>query len=267
MVAMVFGQLAIAVLVGIVSGLMAGLLGIGGGTILVPFLINWGYTPVQAVATSTLSIIITSTSASLQNWYRGYLDLQKVLYLGIPSIFTAQLGAYFSNLLPSYLLLTTFGIFLLANIFLSYWRNLLSTRSHRDRPQELSQVTSRIAACFLTGSLAGLLAGLFGVGGGLIIVPMQMLLLGEKIKVAVQTSLGVIVITSISACIAHLFKGNVLFIVGLVLGFGGILGSYLTTKYLPKIPDKLVEFCFNVTMVFIALYIFRQAWFLTQLGK
>ena len=84
------------------------------------------------------------------------------------------------------------------------------------------------------GLLYGVLAGLFGLGGGTIMVPMQMLLLKEEIKAAIQTSLVVIVITALVACIGHTLKGNILFIPGIVLGCGGLLGAQISTRTLPK---------------------------------
>jgi uncharacterized protein len=94
---------------GLVSGILAGLLGIGGGIILVPLLVTLGYTTVQAVATSSLVIVISSISGSLQNWRMGYFDLQRVVYLGLPAIITAQAGVYLANRIPPYLILFLLG--------------------------------------------------------------------------------------------------------------------------------------------------------------
>ena len=240
---------------GLFSGLLAGLLGIGGGTVLVPILVTLGYSPVQSVATSSLAIVITSSSGSIQNWRMGYLNLSKVLYLGLPAVITAQLGVYLADQLPSYVLLTAFGVLLIINIFLAILRRRLSTQADSDQ-STLNPLVARIG----TGGAAGLLAGLFGVGGGVIMVPLQMLLLGEKIKAAIQTSLGVIVITSISAAAGHAGRGNVLFEVGIILGVGGLLGAQVSTRFLPKLPDKLVSFSFYAMLGLLAVYIFGQAW-------
>jgi len=122
-------------------------------------------------------------------------------------------------------------------------------------PDQYIKVIQRI----ITGSFGGLLAGLFGVGGGVIMVPLQILLLGESIKVAIQTSLGVIVITAFSACIGHAIRGNVLLIPGLLLGFGGLLGVQFSTRFLPKLPDKIVSLGFRGLLVILSIYIFWQA--------
>lgn len=111
---------------GLVSGILAGFLGIGGGTILVPLLITLGYAPVQAVATSSLAILITSVSGSVQNWRMGYFEWKRVILLGIPALATAQIGVYLANHILTYILLLAFGILLLTNIYLVELRKRLT---------------------------------------------------------------------------------------------------------------------------------------------
>lgn len=239
---------------GLVSGILAGLLGIGGGTVLVPLLVTLRYTPVEAVATSSLAILITSISGSVQNWRMGYLDWQRVILLGLPAVLTAQIGVYVASQILPYLLLSGFGILLLINIYLVNLRKRLSTG---ETPE--TQFNPLLARIF-TGGAAGILAGLFGVGGGVIMVPLQMLLLKEQIKVAIQTSLGVIIITAVSACIGHSLKGNVVVIPGVLLGIGGLIGAQFSTRVLPSLPDRIVSLVFRLFLSILSIYIFWQAW-------
>lgn len=85
---------------GLLAGILAGFLGIGGGTVIVPLLVALGYAPVQAVATSSLSIVITAISGSIQNWRMGLLRFKRVIGIGFPSLVTAQVGAYLAELFP-----------------------------------------------------------------------------------------------------------------------------------------------------------------------
>ncbi len=249
-------QVLILIVSGLFSGLLAGILGIGGGTVLVPLLLALNYTPLQAVATSSLAIVITSSSGSIQNWRMGYLDSQRVILLGIPAIITAQFGVIVANYIPEFVLLAAFGILLIFNIFLSNIRRQLIKKSH----QKYSWQLSHKIAGLLTGGIGGFLAGLFGIGGGVIMVPLQMLLLQETIKVAIQTSLGVIVITSISSCIGHALNNNVLWLVGIILGFGGLMGVQISTRFLPTLPDKVLSFCFYGMLAMLSVYTFWKAW-------
>lgn len=243
---------------GLVSGVIAGLLGIGGGTILVPLLVALGVTPVQAVATSSLAILVTSISGSVQNWRMGYFDRQRVLSLGFPSVVTAQIGVYLANRILPYILLAAFGILLLLNIYLTDMRQHLTNRQAA-RTQAFNPVLARGA----TGGTAGLLAGLFGVGGGVIMVPLQMLLLQERIKVAIQTSLGVVMITAVSACVGHSLGGNVLFLPGMLLGVGGLLGVQVSTRVLPRLPDRVVSLIFRLFLAILSIYIFGKRGIIT----
>jgi hypothetical protein len=241
---------------GLVSGILAGFLGIGGGVILVPLLVTLGYTPVQAVATSSLGILINSVFGSFQNWKMGYLKFKPIIYLGLPAIVTAQIGVYLTSKIPSFLLLFLFGVLLLFNIYLVQLRNRLLLKPMTATTKPMNPVLARIC----TGGAAGILAGLFGVGGGVIMVPLQMLLLGEKIKVAIQTSLAVIVLTAVAACVGHGLAGNVLFIEGILLGSGGLLGVQISTRTLPKLPDRFVSLIFRVFLAALSVYFFWQAW-------
>ncbi|NEP87207.1 MAG: sulfite exporter TauE/SafE family protein [Okeania sp. SIO2C2] len=302
---MTFIELFILAVSGLFAGVLAGFLGIGGGTILVPLLVTLGYEPIQAVATSTLSIIITATSGSIQNWKMGYLSISRVLGIGFAALITAQLGVYFANLFASRWLLFAFGLFLALNIYLVEFRKRITMKKKQDEELQNNQQENlkvkaentnnqdfvvefilpftphplplmfekivkeinyqfpdkymKVIARVITGSLAGLLAGVFGVGGGVIIVPLQILLLGESIKVAIQTSLGVIVITAFSACIGHGIRGNVLWEPGALLGFGGLLGVQFSTRFLPKLPDKVISLAFRGLLAILSIYIFGQA--------
>lgn len=278
---MTINELLILAAAGLFAGILAGFLGIGGGTVLVPLLVALNYAPVQAVATSSLSIVITAISGSFQNWRMGYLSLSQVAGIGFPAVITAQVGVYLAGIFPPPLLLVTFGLLLWLNIYLVEVRKRLTAKNlveeGRENPQlpitnsplpitndplpkDSNVLVNPIFARIATGSAAGLLAGLFGVGGGVIMVPLQILLLGESIKTAIQTSLGVIVITAISATAGHAARGNVLWVVGLILGGGGLLGVQVSTRFLPRLSDRVVSLAFRSLLAILSIYVFWQAW-------
>lgn len=271
---MLIDNLTILIYSGLFIGLLSGLLGIGGGTLLLPLLTGLGYTPLEAVATSSLALVMTALSASVRNWHTGCLDLEKVAFLSAPSIMLAPLGVYLANQVPSYLLFNIFGLYLIINIFLVNLRKNLTLKSKESKENEAP--TLRISlnvktnknefslinfniAHFLIGDISGFLAGLFGIGGGAIMVPLQILLLEEKIKIAIQTSLGVILITSISNCIIYAQQGNMLLQTGIILGIAGLLGAQVSSYYLPKLPDKLINIVFNAMLALVAANMFWQA--------
>jgi hypothetical protein len=72
--------------------------------------------------------------------------------------------------------------------------------------------------------------------------------------------LGVIIITAVSATIGHAFRGNVLWVEGLLLGTGGLLGAQISTRILPKLSDRIVSLAFRSLLAILSIYVFWQAW-------
>ncbi|WP_035994287.1 sulfite exporter TauE/SafE family protein [Leptolyngbya sp. KIOST-1] len=256
-------------LVGIAAGILGGILGIGGGTIMVPVMVALGLPGVEAVGTSTLAILVISLVGSLQNWRMGFLKLKNLLLLGLPAVLTAFVGTRLATAFPEYVLLAVFGLFLLLNIYLVNLKKQIVARAKQrevlaqqglgqDTPpaKEIDPVLARTGI----GGVAGFLAGLFGVGGGVVMVPLQILLLHEDIKTAIQTSLGAIVITGLSAFTWHSLAGNVQTLTGVILGLGGVVGVQLGTRALPRLPDRIVTFLFCLLLALLSVYFFYKAW-------
>lgn len=154
---------------GIISGVISGLIGVGGGIVIVPFL-AWLYTrhgmPADsimqtAIATSLATIIITSLSAVLAQHRRGAVKwhLVKVLTPGIA--LGAWFGADLAHFLSSDLLATIFGAFLLLNGLRMMLD--LKPKPHRQLPSS--------TPLGITGAVIGALSTLIGIGGGTITVP------------------------------------------------------------------------------------------------
>lgn len=269
------GSVGVLLAVGTVAGVLAGFLGIGGGTVMVPVMVALGLSGVEAVGTSTLAILIIALGGSLQNWRMGFLKIQNVLLLGLPSVVTAFVGTALASYSPEYLLLAIFGLFLLVNIYLIGLKKRVVAQASLPAAQAvadpdatlsptqlepLDQPMNPALARILIGGTAGLLAGLFGVGGGVVMVPLQILLLRETIKVAIQTSLGAIVITALSACGWHVLQGNVVPLTGALLGLGGLVGVQGSTRYLPKLSDPIVTLMFRALLAFFAVFFFYRSW-------
>ncbi|MFM7472028.1 MAG: sulfite exporter TauE/SafE family protein [Nodosilinea sp. LVE1205-7] len=249
--------------VGLLAGILAGFLGIGGGTVMVPVMVALGLSAVKAVGTSSLAILIIALGGSWQNWRMGLLNLNNALLLGLPAIATAFLGTALASSFPEYVLLGVFGLFMLFNIYLLRVKQQVvagaqsqSLSEGKITPQAPKPTQSRL----LIGGTAGFMAGLFGVGGGVVMVPLQIILLQEEIKVAIQTSLGAIVITSLSALGWHAIEGHVEGWIGLLLGLGGLAGVQVGTRYLPRLASQKVTLMFRVVLALFAMFFFYKAW-------
>jgi uncharacterized protein len=253
------GWLLLLVL-GTFAGTLSGLLGIGGGLLMVPALAVFGVPLVQATATSLVGVFLSSVSGSVRNLRMKELNWQVSLVLAAFGIFTAQGGAWLGDRIPDHWLSIAFAGLLLITIYLMNLRQSLKNKQLATsvQPSTVYKPAPSTPVRFVPtagiGLLVGLLSGLFGVGGGLVMVPLQILLLNESIKSAVRTSLGAIVAIAISALAQHAWNGNVLWIPGLCLGSGGIIGAQIGTRLLPKFPDQTVNSMFRLTLVMLAVY-------------
>ncbi|MDJ0635072.1 MAG: sulfite exporter TauE/SafE family protein [Xenococcaceae cyanobacterium MO_188.B29] len=239
---------------GIIVGLVAALLGIGGGLLYVPALTLVGASPIQATATSLLGISLGAISSSWQNWRSQYLNTKLVILLAIPAMLSVGLGVAVANRIAENYLLFGFAGLQLVAIYLINWKKNLA-RSYRTKTNK-SISLSKVASI---GFSAGILSGVFGVGGGIIMVPLQRAFLGESLKASITTSLGAIVLISGVGVTQHALAGNVLWLPGLLLGVGSLIGGQLGARLLPKLPEIWVQYLFTGLLISLAIYMVQIA--------
>ncbi|MFO8041309.1 MAG: sulfite exporter TauE/SafE family protein [Sodalinema sp.] len=269
---MEIGQLLL-IFLGLITGIASGVLGIGGGILMVPGLLAWGLPIQQASATSLVAVFINALSGTVRNWRAGDSQPRGSLGLAIGGISTAQLGAEVATWVPAWALAFSFAALQLLTIyFMGLRRRLAQNLKGQDleaqdlEAQDLEaqdHLTSKIdsippgramAILISIGLLAGFLSGLFGIGGGAVMVPLQMLLVGMAIKPAIRNSLGAIMFIALSGLIRHSAAGNVFWLGGVLLGLGGMIGAQLGSRSLPKLPDSLVNVLFRLLLLAMAGY-------------
>ncbi len=245
-------------LLGIGTGFLSGIFGVGGGFIIVPALTFWGFSVINAAATSLVGVLLTAISGSLRNWFTSELNLPvcgRIALVGIPA---AQVGAWLGDRLSDRWLAVIFSGLLLLTIYLIYWRENLS--QELDNPADASHLNNTLSHQLLgwkfaqIGAIAGVMSGIFGIGGGIVMVPLQILLLGESITTAAPTSLGAMVAIAASGLIQHTWHRHVLWIPGICLGTGGIIGVQLGSWLLPNIAPNRINRWFQFFLVLLALY-------------
>ncbi len=255
-------------IIGTITGLVAAILGIGGGLLMVPVLAYWGAEPIQATATSSLAIVIGAASGTFHNGYTKQLQLLPVVTLSLPAMLSSFIGVTIAGLLPDRGLLLSFaGLQVVAIFLIDFKRQLQQPPQSPETPSlqtpdqpPSSTHTSKLIHTSSIGILAGILAGLFGVGGGIIMVPLQMLFLKQTIKDAVRISLGAVCLIAISTVTQHALKGNVLWQQGLFLGFGTLCGAQLGARLLIKLPDAVIRQLFRGLLILMAISMVYRAW-------
>lgn len=200
--------IVLTLLLGSFAGFLAGLLGIGGGVILVPLFL-WlfhfaGFPPEIVVHTAfgtSLAIILpTSISSTLAHRKRGNVEWHMVGFLALGGIFGSLVGSSAAAVIPGGTLKMMFG---LMQIGVSL--KLLFYKQPYLPPEDLTKATGRSLA--LVGFVGGLFSAFFGIGGGVIAVPLMLMFLQLPIHLAIGNSSALIVVSSFSAVCGYIWYG------------------------------------------------------------
>ena len=204
-----------AAMLGVAAGLLSGLFGVGGGIIMVPLLVAWfALDQRRASATSLLAIVPIATASAAGYALNGNIDLGAGLLLLIGGVIGGQLGARLLPGTPIATLQLWFGILSLATAA------RLAVGGDSSAASGLGDAWEG-GLLVLVGVAAGALAGLLGVGGGIIMVPGLVLLTGDDADTARGTSL-VVILTALTATVTNWRNGLVDVRIALVAGLVGV---------------------------------------------
>ena len=199
--------LILFVLLGAVGGFLAGLLGIGGGIIFIPLFL-WLFPlagfPAEhvahiAFATSLAIIIPTSISSALGHRKRGNVDWHQVYRISLGGAAGAVVGAYIASLLPGESLKGIFGVMQIL-VGLKLFLQPRHLPPERTTPVPFSHLA-------FVGLCGGLFSAFFGVGGGVIAVPMLVILIQLPTRLAVGNSSALVVISSFFGAVSYILYG------------------------------------------------------------
>lgn len=233
-------------LLGVIGGLLSGLAGVGGGVFFVPALIyvaGWRIT--DAVAASLVIIIFSSLSGTLRNFRsENAIDWRVTALFSATVAPCALIGVAISRISPERVVEVVFAILLLS---LAY----PTARGGSQAPGSGRRISTPLL--LLAGGGIGALSGLVGVGGGVLMVPLMMLGLGLRPKVAIPTSLAVTFFTGIMGAAGYIATGfdRLWSLPPLIVG--SIAGAWLSVHLRDRTPDRALRTGFALLMVVIAV--------------
>lgn len=241
-------------LLGSAAGLLGGFFGVGGGIILVPMLVWVGLGRHRAHATSLASFIIIATAGAVSYGLAGDIDVRYGLAIGLGGVVGSVIGASIMHRMSSRNLGIVFSVVLLvAGIRMVLGGDPIASTSSAD-------VVMLTLFAFGIGLISGGFAGLIGIGGGVVIVPAGVLLLGLDQHVAQGTSLVAITLTAIAGSVVHLRNKRVMIKDAALIGAGGVLGSVIGTRLALGIDGRVLSAVFGVLVLFVAGRTLFQAW-------
>jgi len=251
------------ILTGALVGFASGLLGVGGGFIMVPvqffLLTSMGLDPTISIrvafGTSLAVILPTAVSGALGHKRRGAVLIRPMMLMGFSGIIAAFIGGTIATNVPGLYLRIIFGFLI---IIAAIWMLFAHYPEVRENPKE------GIITYLLIGFITGILSGLLGVGGGVILVPILIIIMGFSMIRAVGTSTAVIVFTSFGGIVAYLLNGvgttglppysigyiNIVQL--LALSIVSIPMAQLGVKASHNLPEKQLRYIFVAVMFYIA---------------
>jgi uncharacterized protein len=270
-------MLALALVLGAAVGLALGLTGGGGSIIAVPLLVYGLAVPTrEAVGVSLAAVGATALVGAIHRFWQREVEVQTGLMFAVAGMLGAPVGSFIGRQIPEALLLLLFAGLMVA-VAVLMWRKATMRPEEaavvrapgarraaddagvacRRDPAGRLKMTSRCATVMaVAGVVTGILSGMFGVGGGFVVVPALVLLSSMSIHRAVATSLMVIALVSASGVASKLLAGETL-AAGVTALFvvGGIAGLGLGTVFARKLSPVKLQQVFAVAIVAVAVFV------------
>ncbi len=255
------------VILGVLAGMLSGMFGIGGGVIIVPALsVLLGFALETAIGTS-LGVLIWPVSffAVLAYYRAGLLNIGVAALIAIGLVGGGVVGAQIALNLPGETLQRIYGIFL---IYVGWRfiepRKLWAARAVSGPPAAPNPAANNPPdtpwyVLLAVGLGAGVTSGLFGIGGGLVIVPALVALLHYDQKRAVGTSLGALLPpVGIGAVLSYYEADAIDLAASAFVAFGLIFGAFLGARIALGLPSSTVKRLYGVFLMIVSLrFIFQ----------
>lgn len=245
---------------GIVAGIASGMFGIGGGVVIVPVLVTFlGFDLHEANGTSLAALLMPVGIFAVLAYHRaGKLSIMTAAWVAAGLVVGGIFGAQLALGLPVDDLKRAYGVFLLyaAWRFAEPRRWLAEVRGAQapSAPADTTQMSAPWYWLLLLGLAAGIAAGMFGIGGGLIIVPALVGLLRFDQKVAVGTSLAALLLpVNLGGVLLYYNAGKLDLSVAALVALGLIGGAFAGARIALGLPTVTVKRLYAVFLLIIAL--------------
>lgn len=269
----------VSLVVGLSVGVLAGLLGIGGGMLLVPaFKLGYAMDSLMCTATSLFTIIPTSVSGAISH-IRNKTCLPKLgVAAGLGGACLSPLGVWLATLSPDWAVMGAAALIIAYSSVTMFRKALKAPKVSRGAGAGAADAAAKEAAAedraaaiarahaeaptigwreagigAAIGLFAGLASGYVGVGGGFIMVPLMMSILHVPMKLTSGTSLIAVMILAVPGTVTQALLGNINWIAGIAVACGSIPGATLGAKLIPKVPERQLRFLFAGFLVVAAV--------------
>lgn len=259
----------VLIIIGLVTAFVGSIMGLGGGIILVPAMLlmaslfdafDW-VTPQAIVGVSLIVMIVTGLSSTLAYLKVKRVDYKTGLLFLIGSIPGSILGSWLNQFVDGDAFQLYFGILMILISILLFLRK--DGRPQKEltggdiRTFEVNGIEYRYkvqkSIAIILALIVGMLSGLFGIGGGSIMVPAMILFFGFPVHIATATSMFMIFFASIFGSITHIALGHIPWEYVLFFIPGAWFGGKLGAKVNQKLSSKTLEWILRGLLILIGL--------------
>jgi uncharacterized membrane protein YfcA len=243
---------------GLLAGLLSGLLGIGGGLVFSPMLLLVGLSPHQALATSTLAIVFSTLGGTWAHLANRALPLRAALSIGGSALLSGFLFSHLGFLLRGWQLLALQAV--------TYALLAMAIRPGMAMPSEQEPAPVSLPGLAAVGTLAGFAAGLLGLGGGLLMVPLMVRGLAVPIRQAIRFSTLAVLCSASAASTEFLISGRGVPAMGLMLGITAAIAARWSAARLHHVGQDRLAWMIRLISVLLAFDSGRRALNLLMAG-
>ena len=231
---------------GFIAGILGSIIGLGGGIIIVPVLTFMGFSPTLAVSNSLFAVFSNSVGSTIEYAKQKRVEFSLGWKLGLMTVPGTILGAFISSDLSSEIFKILFALVLISSA--SY---IFLKRKIEEKPVDIS----RLLLIFSAGAsfFAGIISSLFGIGGGLIFVPLMVVALGISIMRAAPTSQFILMFASFSGLIIHSMLGHPDYYQALLLSIGAFAGGILGARLSLEIKENKLKIIVVIVLIAAAI--------------
>ncbi|ANZ68987.1 permease [Pediococcus claussenii] len=267
-------QLILLLVVGLLAGIFGAILGIGGGIIITPVLtVMMGLDIKYAIGASIISVIATSSGATIAYLRDEMLNLRVAMFLEIATTIGAIIGAIMTSFFHPTILFVLFGSFLLFSCW-NMWRKLRGTGSdevstkndalanklklngsyhdqvlNKDVDYSVENVPGGFAMMFG----AGLASGLLGIGSGVFKVTAMDTIMKMPLKPSSATSNLMMGVTAAASAMVYFFNGSIRADIAGPLALGILFGATIGSRVMQRLHPRVIRMIFIPVLLYMGL--------------
>jgi len=231
---------------GFAAGVLGSIVGLGGGIIAVPAMTFAGFPPSLAASTSLFAAFSNSVASTISYARQKRVEFAIGIKLGLMCIPGTILGAFISDVMTPSIFQILFAFILIASAIYIFIKRAVDEKPYNKTA--LMMIFSAGASFF-----AGIISSLFGIGGGIVFVPLMVIGIGIPMRRAAPTAQLILMFASLSGLLVHSALGHPDYLQALLLAIGAFAGGMLGARLSLEIKERKLKILVTVVLLAAAI--------------